>query len=143
MKWIKRIIGFIKLYKDYEYEPEVWRHIVETYTQILCLRTHTMSKPTYYIRDILNEIDIWYEEHDEQVRADERAQHKYLIKADGSIHNLDEDIEKARADERAKVLDEFEARLEKHQQDNWVDNLEYGITFADIDEVIEEMKRNK
>lgn len=41
MKWIKRIIGFIKLYKDYEYEPETWRHIVETY-----------------------QIDKWYDYHD-------------------------------------------------------------------------------
>ena len=61
MKWIKRIIGFIKLYKDYEYEPEDFRHIVETYTQVLCNRTRTMSKPTYYLYDILNEIDKWYE----------------------------------------------------------------------------------
>lgn len=65
MGWIKRIIGFIKLYNDYEYEPEDWRHIVETYQQVLCLRTRTMSKPTYYIRDILSEIDKWYERHDE------------------------------------------------------------------------------
>lgn len=90
MKWIKRIIGFIKLYKDYEYEPEVWRHIVETYTQILCLRTHTMSKPTYYIRDILNEIDIWYEEHDEQVRADERA--KIIDLVDRHLWNYSKEV---------------------------------------------------
>lgn len=61
MKWIKRIYGFIKLYKDYGYEPKTWRHIVETYQLILLNRTFSMSKPTYYIEDILSEIDKWYE----------------------------------------------------------------------------------
>lgn len=65
MKWLKRIIGFIKLYKDYKYEPEDWRHIVETYQQVLCNRTRLMSKPTYYIQDVLNQLDEWYEYHDE------------------------------------------------------------------------------
>lgn len=31
IRWIKRIIGFIKLYKDYEYEPETCRSIIEFY----------------------------------------------------------------------------------------------------------------
>lgn len=60
MKWIKRIIGFIKLYNDYGYEPDTWRHIVETYQQVLCNRTKTMSKPTYYLKDILDQMDYWY-----------------------------------------------------------------------------------
>lgn len=61
IRWIKRILGFIKLYNDYEYEPEVWRHIVENYTEVLCSRTQLMSKPTYYARDVIAEIDRWYE----------------------------------------------------------------------------------
>lgn len=49
----------------------------------------------------------------------------------------DEDI---RAEERKKVLDRFVNCLEKNQEENWEENLEYGITFADIDHVIEQME---
>lgn len=38
--------------------------------------------------------DYFYSKGYEHGRADERAKHKYFIKADGSIHNLDEDIDK-------------------------------------------------
>lgn len=65
MKWIKRIIGFIKLYKDYEYDSETLRHIIETYTRIICNRTRLMSKPTYYYEDIITQMDEWYDYHDE------------------------------------------------------------------------------
>lgn len=41
---------------------------------------------------------------------------------------------------RAEAIDEFVNALEKHQQENWIDNLEYGITFADIEEVAEQLK---
>lgn len=41
---------------------------------------------------------------------------------------------------RNKTIDEFVNRLEKHQQENWVDNLEYGITWSDIEEIIKQMK---
>lgn len=74
MKWIKRIIGFIKLYKDYEYEPETWRHIIETYTRIICNRTRLMSKPTYHYKDIINQIDEWYEKYEQQARDEAIAE---------------------------------------------------------------------
>lgn len=60
--FIKSIHGFWKLWCDYEYDGEVLRHIIDTYTRVLCNRTKTMSKPTYYLRDVLNEIDRWYED---------------------------------------------------------------------------------
>lgn len=39
-----------------------------------------------------------------------------------------------------KALDDFCKALEKNQQDNWTDNLEYGITFADVEKVINQLK---
>lgn len=39
-----------------------------------------------------------------------------------------------------KALDYFYKALEKNQQDNWTDNLEYGITFADVEKVINQLK---
>lgn len=65
MKWIKRIIGFVKLYKDYGYDAETLRHIIKTYTRIICNRTRLMSKPTYYYEYIIRQIDEWYDYHDE------------------------------------------------------------------------------
>ena len=41
---------------------------------------------------------------------------------------------------RAKAIDEFISKLEKHTQENWIDHQEYGITWADIEQVAEQMK---
>ena len=41
---------------------------------------------------------------------------------------------------RNKTIDEFIIRLEKHTQENWIDHQEYGITWADIEQVAEQMK---
>lgn len=39
-----------------------------------------------------------------------------------------------------KAIDDFVKKLEEHQQENWVDNLEYGITWNDIEQVAEQLK---
>lgn len=39
-----------------------------------------------------------------------------------------------------KAIDDFVKKLEEHQQENWIDNLEYGITFSDIEQVAEQLK---
>jgi NACalpha-BTF3-like transcription factor len=41
---------------------------------------------------------------------------------------------------RSKSIDEFVSRLEKHDQENWVDHQEYGITWSDIELIVEQMK---
>lgn len=40
-----------------------------------------------------------------------------------------------------QALDDFYKALEKNQQNNWIDDLEYGITFADVEEVIKQLKK--
>lgn len=39
-----------------------------------------------------------------------------------------------------KAIDDFVKKLEEHQQENWIDNLEYGITWNDIEQVAEQLK---
>lgn len=63
LNFLKKIKSFWKLYADYGYDGEAIEFIIETYQDVLQSRTETMSKPTYYIKDILSEIDRWYEEH--------------------------------------------------------------------------------
>jgi hypothetical protein len=39
----------------------------------------------------------------------------------------------------ADIIKEFLQRLEKKQKENWIDSLEYGITWDDLEEVAKEM----
>ena len=66
IKFIRNLKGYWKLQCDYEYEPEAYEFIIEQYQTVLCERTKTMSKPTYYARDVIGEIDKWYESDDEE-----------------------------------------------------------------------------
>lgn len=61
-RFIKNIKSFWKFYKDYEYNGEDCEFIIENYQEVLCSRTKTMSKPTYYAEDVIAEIDRWYNE---------------------------------------------------------------------------------
>lgn len=63
INFLKKIKSFWKLYVDYGYNGETIEFIIETYQDVLQSRTEIMSKPTYYLEDILQEIDRWYEEH--------------------------------------------------------------------------------
>ena len=60
--FIKWIPGYFRLHKNYRYEPDAYSFIIENYESVLCNRTKTMSKPTYYWQDVVAEIDRWYEE---------------------------------------------------------------------------------
>lgn len=64
LNFLTKIKSFWKLYKDYGYDGENIRFIIDTYEKLLCERTKTMSKPIYCLEDILREIDRWYEEHE-------------------------------------------------------------------------------
>lgn len=60
--FLTKIKGFWKLYRNYEYDGETVQFIIENYTEVLCMRTRVMSKPTYYAKDVIEEMDKWYEE---------------------------------------------------------------------------------
>lgn len=62
IKFIKNLKGYCKLERDYGYNPETYSFIINQYSDVLCSRTKTMSKPTYYAKDIIGEIDKWYKE---------------------------------------------------------------------------------
>jgi hypothetical protein len=65
IKFIKNLKGYWKLEQDYGYEPDVYNFIIHQYSDVLCSRTKTMSKPTYYAKDIISEMDKWYEDRSE------------------------------------------------------------------------------
>ena len=44
------------------------------------------------------------------------------------------------AEIRAKAISDFLKALEELTQKNWIDHLEYGITWADLEEVAEQLK---
>lgn len=62
LKFLTKIKSFWRLYRNYGYDGEAIEFIIDTYEKLLCKRTKTMSKPTYYLEDILSEIDRWYYE---------------------------------------------------------------------------------
>ena len=59
LKWIP---GYYKLHSDYGYEPDTYEFIIDNYEHVLCEVTKTMSKPTYHWRDVVREIDRYYED---------------------------------------------------------------------------------
>ena len=61
--FIKNLKSFYRLYKDYEYNGAECEFIIENYQEVLCSRTKTMSKPTYYAGDVISQIDDWYDCH--------------------------------------------------------------------------------
>jgi hypothetical protein len=63
--FIKWLPGYYKLHKDYGYEPDTYNYIIENYEHVLCNRTKVMSKPTYHWKDVVSEIDRWYEDMNE------------------------------------------------------------------------------
>jgi len=65
LKFLTKLKRFWKLYKDYEYDGETLEFIIENYQDVLQNRTALMSKPTYYAKDVIGQIDKWYEENPE------------------------------------------------------------------------------
>ena len=64
----KNLKSFYRLYKDYEYNGAECEFIIENYQEVLCSRTKTMSKPTYYAGDVISQLDDWYSDHAEWPR---------------------------------------------------------------------------
>ena len=42
-----------------------------------------------------------------------------------------------------KAIDDFIKKLEEHEHNNWVDHLEYGITWDDIEQIANKLKEHK
>ena len=61
--FIKNLKSFYRFYKDYEYNGDDCKFIIENYQEVLCSRTKTMSKPTYYANSVIGEMDKWYEDN--------------------------------------------------------------------------------
>lgn len=61
-KFIKDIPGYFKLYQWYGYEPETYDFIIFHYEKVLSNRTKRMSKPTYHCKEVISELDEYYED---------------------------------------------------------------------------------
>lgn len=61
-KFICSLTTFWRFYRDYGYDGKTAEFIIDNYEKVLCNRTKTMSKPTYYLGDVLRELDNWYQE---------------------------------------------------------------------------------
>ena len=70
------------------------------------------------------------------IRTIEKNWENALITNDIQYHNC----KRLLAEERNKAIDEFVDRLEKYEQENWVNHLEYGINWSDIEHIVQEMK---
>lgn len=66
IKFLIKLKGFWEIYSGYGYDGEALEFIIENYTEVLENRTHTMSKPTYHAKDIIAQIDEWYEDSEKQ-----------------------------------------------------------------------------
>lgn len=62
LKFLTKIKSFWKFYQNYGYDGETVEFIIDNYQKVLCNRTKLMSKPTYYAKDVIAQIDNWYEE---------------------------------------------------------------------------------
>lgn len=69
LKFITKLKGFWKFYKNYEYDGETSEFIITNYQNILQSRTKTLSEPTYYVMDVLEQIDNWYEYNPKGIKA--------------------------------------------------------------------------
>lgn len=100
--------SFWKLYKNYGYDGEAIEFIIDTYEKLLCERTKTMSKPTYYIKDILSEIDRWYEEH-----RDIKVSAAYNSK----LHRIDFSVDFRNIDSKEELAERIVEELGKRTED--------------------------
>ena len=84
--FIKNLKSFYRFYKDYKYNGAECEFIIENYQEILCSRTKTMSKPTYYANSVIGEMDRWYEDSWKSMykcEPFEPEEEKIMIKSDG------------------------------------------------------------
>lgn len=115
LKFLTKLKGFWKIYSGYGYDGETVEFIIENYTKVLCNRTRLMSKPTYYARDVIAQIDDWFEK-----MGYEQVKNPY--KKDKQIYDRFEtalDI-----DELAKLILRLDVNLSKIDVESLVDYLE-------------------
>ena len=78
--FIKNLKSFYQFYKDYEYNGDACRVIIESYQEVLCSRTKTMSKPVYCANSVIAEMDRWYEDNKPIETSEKVEEQKKLFK---------------------------------------------------------------
>ncbi len=85
LQFLTKLKGFWKLYKNYEYDGETVEFIIENYQDVLQNRTKPISKPTYYARDVIGQIDEWHKKRDEKYRFE-------IVRKDDKLGYIIEEI---------------------------------------------------
>ena len=90
IRFIKNLKSFYQFYKDYEYNGDACRVIIESYQEVLCSRTKTMSKPVYCANSVIAEIDRWYEDNWKSMHDCEpfESEEEIMIKSDGKTAQI-------------------------------------------------------
>ena len=98
IRFIKNLKSFYQFYKDYEYNGDACRVIIESYQEVLCSRTKTMSKPVYCANSVIAEIDRWYEDNWKSMHDCEpfESEEEIMIKSDGKTAQIFIDGKKVR-----------------------------------------------
>lgn len=99
IKFIKNLKLFYQFYKDYEYNGDACRVIIESYQEVLCSRTKTMSKPVHCAKSVIAEMDKWYEDSWKSMyncEPLELPEEKIIIKSDGKTAQVFIDSKKVR-----------------------------------------------
>lgn len=99
IRFIKNLKSFYQFYKDYEYNGDACRVIIESYQEVLCSRTKTMSKPAYCAKSVIAEMDKWYEDSWKSMykcEPFELPEEKIMIKSDGKTAQVFIDGKKVR-----------------------------------------------
>ena len=67
---------------------------------------------------------------------------KYLSKSEHNYENCHNLTCRTRCekDGYVKGIDDFVETLNRHEQENWIDHMEYGITWSDIELVAKKLK---
>lgn len=87
LTFLTKIKSFWKFYRNYEYDGETAEFIVENYQDVLQNRTKLMSYPTYYAKDVIEQIDKWYEE--EYLISVRLTNNKFANRIDFSVEYSD------------------------------------------------------
>ena len=95
------------------------------------------SKPCIECAEEHEQLADWLEDYKKLKSIDEDLRLKYCYEDLSEADNL------GYLRGYNKAIDDFIKKLEEHEHNNWVDHLEYGITWDDIEQIAEKLKEHK
>ena len=72
-KFLISLKSFWKLYRDYNYDGDTLRFIINQYETVLVNRTKVLSQPTHCAREVIEELDKWYLDNPTRFKISKRT----------------------------------------------------------------------